>query len=381
VAVSPAPARILEAPIASKPAWTRTAAVDFFRGMGLWIVFVDHMDPNVWSHFTLWRFGFSDFAEIFVFLSGFIGIGSYQRALNAGDTRAVLRKLGRRLGRLYIAHILSLSISMIVLGIFATHGVRINDAELYVWMQDPLRYALRALTLTYAPVVFSLLPLYIAISPILLLAAIGLRRAPKLTFSISGALWLASQIPVVDSHMSIPAWVLHPVAWQFLFVLGAATRYHSEHIRRFALSRAVIIAAAAIVVGSVLLKIITAFHRIVPLVPATLHGIPLGNEGKDHLAFYRLLHFLALAVVVYAWTSQNRLRLRSSFARLAMACGWDSLFIYCSILVLDIFASLVLTITHGGVFLQTLLTVFGLALLCGMAWMRRGNSRSAGVRA
>src|ERR1700678_1447008 len=88
-AVSSAPARTIET---RARAWSRTAAVDFFRGMGLWMVFVDHLDPSIWSYFTLWRFGFSDFAEIFVYLSGFIGIGSYQRALDAGDAGAVFKK-------------------------------------------------------------------------------------------------------------------------------------------------------------------------------------------------------------------------------------------------------------------------------------------------
>lgn len=367
--LSRAPGCVLET---GTGAWTRTAAVDFFRGLGLWMVFVDHMDPNVWSYLTLWRFGFSDFAEIFVYLSGFIGIGSYQRALEAGDTGAVLKKLARRVGRLYVAHILSLAISMLVLGIFAQHGVRLNDGGLYVWMQDPVRYALRALTLTYVPSVFWLLPLYMAISPILLLAAIGLRRAPKFTFSISGGLWLASQIPALDSRLTIPALVLHPAAWQFLFVLGAGTRHYSDYLRKFSPSRAIIGAAAAIVAASVVLKSLT-FHRIVPLLPASLHGIPGLNVGKDHLAFYRLLHFLALALLVYAWTCRNPLRLQSWFARLAMACGVDALFIYCSIIVLDFGANLMLAVTHGGALMQTQLTIFGLALLCGMAWLRQGT--------
>jgi hypothetical protein len=355
--------------------WTRTAAVDFFRGLGLWIVFVDHMEPNIWSHFTLWHFGFSDFAEIFVFLSGFIGVGSYRRALEAGDTGTVISKLLRRLARLYVAHILSFVTCLIVLGIFAGHGVRLNDGDLYVWMQDPMRYALRILTLTYAPIVFSLLPLYIAISPILLLAAIGIRRAPKLTLSISGGLWLASQIPIIDARLTIPAWFLHPAAWQFLFVLGAATRYHAERVGKFASSRAVIGIAVAIVTAAAALKSLSVLHRILPLVPGALDGIPGGNIGKDHLAFYRLLHFLALAIVVHAWTRRNGLRLQSWFARLAMACGVDSLFIYSSILVLDVAANLVLTITHGGAFMQTELTIFGMALLCGMAWLRRAKPK------
>jgi hypothetical protein len=364
--MSPAPARIVEI---RTGAWVRTPAVDFFRGLGLWMVFVDHMDPNVWSYLTLWRFGFSDFAEIFVYLSGFIGIGSYQRALDAGNTGAVLKKLARRVGRLYVAHILSLGISMLLLAIFAQRGVRLDD-EAYLWMQYPVRYALRTLTLTYAPGVFSLLPLYIVISPILLLAAIGLRRAPRLTLSISAGLWLASQIPALDSRLTVQSWVLHPVAWQFLFVLGAGTRYYSDRIPKFALSRTIIGAAVAIVAVSLVLKSLT-YHRIVPLLPATLHAIPALNVGKDHLAFYRLLHFFALAVLIYAWMRQNPRRLQSWFARLVMACGVDSLFIYSSILVLDVVANLILAVTHGGTLMQTQLTIYGLALLCGMAWLRR----------
>jgi hypothetical protein len=139
---SPAAARIVEIPAR---VWTRTASVDFFRGLGLWMVFVDHMAPNIWSYLTIWRFGFSDFAEIFVFLSGFIGVGSYQRALEAGKTGAVVKKLFHRVRRLYVAHILSLGISLMVLGIFAAYNVRVDDPGLYVWMQEPVRYALRAL--------------------------------------------------------------------------------------------------------------------------------------------------------------------------------------------------------------------------------------------
>lgn len=367
--MSPAPARIVEP---RTRAWARTAAVDFFRGLGLWAVYLDHMAPNVLSHLTLWRFGFSDFAEIFVYLSGFIGIGSYQRALDTGETGAVVKKLARRIGRLYIAHVLSLGVAMIVLGICAQHGIRVDDQGLYVWMRHPTRYALRVLTLTWAPAVFSLLPLYIVISPILLLATIGLRHSPKLTLSISAGLWLVRQIPAADSRLAIPVLILDPAAWQFLFVLGAGTRFYAERLRNVALSRWMIGGAAAIVAVSAVLRCLGALHMLVPLIP-DLPGIPGTNVGKPHLAFYRLLHFLALAIVVYAWTSKRGLRLQSWFGRLATACGTDSLFIYCSLLVLDIGANLFLGVKHGGALMQVQLSVYGLALLCGMAWLRRAK--------
>ena len=56
-------------------------------------------------------------------------------------------------------------------------------------------------------------------------------------------------------------------------------------------------------------------------------------RDRDHLAYYRLLHFWALALLVYAWTRWRPLRLQSWVPRLIMACGMDSLVIYSSILL------------------------------------------------
>jgi len=82
--------------LAVRSGGNRNQAVDFFRGLGLWILFVDHLQPNVWSHFTLAQFGFSDFAEIFVFLSGYVNAGMYERAFQSGGITAALGKLGNR---------------------------------------------------------------------------------------------------------------------------------------------------------------------------------------------------------------------------------------------------------------------------------------------
>ena len=48
----------------------RDLRLDFFRGVGMFIILIAHITDNPW---TLWipaRFGFSDATEIFVFCSG-----------------------------------------------------------------------------------------------------------------------------------------------------------------------------------------------------------------------------------------------------------------------------------------------------------------------
>jgi hypothetical protein len=356
--VSLAPAQILDGRAVAR---TRNSAVDFFRGLGLWIVFIDHLDANVWSRYTLAGFGFSDFAEIFVFLSGFVGVGSYERALARGDVRGCVSKLARRMGRLYAAHVLSFSAALLILVVAARGGLWLNEPSLYAWTQNPAHYVWLALSLRYAPHLFSLLPLYIVSAPILLLATIGLRRAPALTVSISAALWLASQIPLVDAHMLHPGGYFRPLAWQFLFVLGACARTYSERFSKLARAPRVIWAAAALLAASVVLKSLLSFPP---------------DAGKATLAPYRLVHFLALEVVVYVVLKYNQKWLQSPIARLAMACGADSLFIYSCTLVMDVAANLILTAFHGQAPMQLELSLCGLAMVSILAWARRANAQT-----
>src|SRR6516225_8273106 len=48
----------------------RIDGIDFWRGFGLLTIFIDHVPENVFQHVTQQNFGFSDAAELFVFLSG-----------------------------------------------------------------------------------------------------------------------------------------------------------------------------------------------------------------------------------------------------------------------------------------------------------------------
>ena len=50
---------------------SRDLRLDFFRGLALLFIFLDHIPDNLVSYFTLGNVVFSDAAEIFVFLSGY----------------------------------------------------------------------------------------------------------------------------------------------------------------------------------------------------------------------------------------------------------------------------------------------------------------------
>jgi hypothetical protein len=48
----------------------RDLRLDLFRGIALWLIFLDHIPSNVVNWITIRNYGFSDATEIFVFISG-----------------------------------------------------------------------------------------------------------------------------------------------------------------------------------------------------------------------------------------------------------------------------------------------------------------------
>jgi hypothetical protein len=77
--------------------------LDFFRGIGLWMIFLDHIPHDVVSWLTLRNYGFSDAAEFFVFISGYLVGFIYTPIVRGGLFLAALKRLWKRAAQLYIA--------------------------------------------------------------------------------------------------------------------------------------------------------------------------------------------------------------------------------------------------------------------------------------
>ena len=59
----------------------RDLRLDLFRGLALWLIYVDHIPQNIVNWVTIRNYGFSDAAEIFVFISGYTAAFVYGRAM------------------------------------------------------------------------------------------------------------------------------------------------------------------------------------------------------------------------------------------------------------------------------------------------------------
>src|SRR5258708_35786269 len=94
----PAPGTVVT-PAVSRPATERELRIDLFRGLALWLIFIDHLSPDLLTWFTIRNYGFSDAAEIFIFISGYTAAFVYGRAmLESGFVVATARVLRRGVG-------------------------------------------------------------------------------------------------------------------------------------------------------------------------------------------------------------------------------------------------------------------------------------------
>jgi hypothetical protein len=69
----------------------RDLRLDLYRGLGLWMIFLDHIPDDVVGWLTLRNYGFSDAAEFFVFISGYLAGYIYGPVIQTGNFLAATK--------------------------------------------------------------------------------------------------------------------------------------------------------------------------------------------------------------------------------------------------------------------------------------------------
>src|SRR6516162_8153336 len=87
------------------PSGGRDLRLDLFRGVALWLIFLDHIPQNVVNWFTIRNYGFSDATEIFIFISGYTAAFVYGRAMRAWHCSCQRAGAAPRLANLCGAHL------------------------------------------------------------------------------------------------------------------------------------------------------------------------------------------------------------------------------------------------------------------------------------
>src|SRR5580692_1123068 len=167
---------------------SRDLRLDFFRGVALICIFIDHIPENYLNYFTISSVGFSDAAEVFIFISGFTASLVYGRALAMRGTLIATVQVLRRAWQLYVAHIFlfMIFIAEVSYTVRAFNNPMYNE-EMGVgdFLERPHIAVVQALILQFQPTYLDILPLYIVLLLIFPLVLIALRRNVWLAFAPS----------------------------------------------------------------------------------------------------------------------------------------------------------------------------------------------------
>src|ERR1700716_595614 len=104
---------------ANLPLAGRDVRLDLFRGLANWAIFLDHIPHEVMNAITTRNYGFSDAADLFVFISGYSAAFVFGRLMIERGYAATAARLARRVFELYAAHILVVAVYIAVIAWFS----------------------------------------------------------------------------------------------------------------------------------------------------------------------------------------------------------------------------------------------------------------------
>ncbi|HUN50971.1 MAG TPA: OpgC domain-containing protein [Candidatus Sulfotelmatobacter sp.] len=356
------------------PPKERELRLDFFRGLALIFIFLDHIPSNLLSWLTVRNFGFSDATEIFIFISGYTATVAYGGALRQrGFVFATLRIL-RRCWQLYAAHVFLFMVYTAQIAYVAAtfrNPMFVEEMNITSFLDAPHIVLVEALLLRFMPANMDVLPLYIVLLLAFPLILAGIQWNRPLMLAASLTLYvLARRFDWnLTTYPDNGGWFFNPFAWQLLFVFGSACgRSHGTDERIW--PDAPWLEPLAILYLLLSFAIVSTWHvpALERFVPDLLQRViyPIDKTSLDPL---RLLHFLALAFLTVRYVPSGSPLLRWRVSKILLISGRQSLHVFCLGIFLSFAAHFVLEEIDGSIAMQIAVSVIGIALMTGLAWL------------
>jgi hypothetical protein len=374
---------------------SRDLRLDFFRGLALFCIFVDHLPENVLARFTLQSAGLSDAAEVFILISGYAAGMVYGRVCERQGLLWAGARIYHRVWQLYMAHAF---LFMLFLATVAYSASRLNRAifaeELRAadFLKEPDVAVVKALTLQFQPVFMDILPLYIVLLAALPLVLAGFRRWPVAVLAASGLLWLSAQM---YDGVALPAypgpdhtWFFNPFGWQALFFLSAWLGWRGRRgLPSWVHGRGLLYLAIVFALGAFVIRTTWTLHYFNESVPALFASELWPLASKTDLGLLRFINVLTLALLVARLVKPQAPFLAGPVARPFVRCGRHSLHVFCLGILLAVIGQLVINEYFGGVLMRITMAAVGVAIMIGMAslmdWFedKRSRTNSVAIRA
>ncbi|SFL57398.1 hypothetical protein SAMN03159423_2574 [Bradyrhizobium sp. NFR13] len=351
----------------------RDLRLDLFRGIANWAIYLDHIPDNVVNWVTTRNYGFSDAADLFVFISGYTASFVYAKMMLERGFIVGATRLTKRVWQLYVAHVILFVIYIAAIGYVAQRYNDpdiINEFNVAGLVDNPIQTLTQGLLLKFKPLNLDVLPLYIVLMGLFPPVLWMMLRKPDLTMLASLALYFAAR----QFGWNLPAypygvWYFNPFTWQLLFVFGAwfalGGALESRSVIR---SKVLLYFGIAYLLFSLVMTMAGRFpdtgHMIMPdwLFDA------FNPNDKTNLAPYRVLHFVIIAFFVTRFVPKEWKGLEWPVFQPLIKCGQQSLAVFCVGVFLSFVGHFQLMMSSGSFLAQLFVSAAGIGIMTLVAY-------------
>lgn len=357
-------------------------AIDFWRGIALIMIFIDHVPGNVYANVTLQAFAVCDAAELFVFLAGWsLSIATGGPLFADAPSRVVFRFVSRAL-ELYRAQLV---LSVLALALLAMAALWRGNPLFIEWNNagtvffDPLRGLIGIVLLSHQLHFVDILPLYIA----LLLLAVPMALMARLHLTAALAISAAIYVYALLSRTNFPSWptgegwFFNPLAWQFVLMLGFAAGELSQAGDRL---KAVAEQMAAPAALAVLLFALAAITETIPdpfLVPEPRLFFVV---EKTFVTPLRILNLLALVCALAFVYAKLRTSIVGKLDPWLCSMGRNSLAVFSIGSLLSLLGQFTRFLYGGSLLVDSLILFFGVWGMVFTCWFVEWRERTSHLR-
>ena len=282
----------------------------------------------------------------------------------------------RRGWEIYAAFLLLLIAYFALIWVVGGGSRYLDETNTGFFFKNPGAAIVHAAVMQYAPVNTDILPIFV----LLHLAFPGLlwllARSATVALAASFLLYLMVQV----FSWRVPAWpsgelYFNPLAWQVLFVFGAWYAYEDAGwLWTIVHSRAVLVLAILYLAFSLAVTLSWQIKALEVFMPDAVSKL-IYPIYKSHLAPLRLLHFLALAILVSRLTPPDWHGLMKPWMMAAIRCGENALAIYCLGVLLSFMGFVILSQFSSTIAVQVVISVAEIALMIAAASLMTWTSK------
>jgi hypothetical protein len=354
------------------PAKGRDLRLDLFRGIANWAIFLDHIPDNVVNWITTRNYGFSDAADLFVFISGYTASFVYARMMLERGFIVGATRLTKRVWQLYVAHVILFVIYIAAIGYVAQRYNDpdiINEFNVAGLVDSPIQTLSQGLLLKFKPLNLDVLPLYIVLMGFFPPVLWAMLRWPDLTMAGSIVLWLAARY-FGWNFSAYPAgtWYFNPYCWQLLFVFGSwCALGGAQKSRAIINSPITLYFCIAYLIFAMMMTFAGRFPDFGAMFPHWLYATFNPND-KTNLAWYRFLHFVVIVVVAVRFVHKDWPGLEWRIWEPVIKCGQQSLAVFCVGVFLSFVGHFELMLSSGSLAAQVFVSISGIAIMTLVAY-------------